>query len=79
MEQQLKRKEKFSTWKNNNSNYFSSKWKDNKKDENFWSKSKDSKKNKKDSKDPKDFKKSNSNPFTSNPKGRIQTLNASSA
>jgi len=35
------------------------------------SKSKDSKENQnKDSKDPKDFKKSNSNPFTSNPKGK---------
>jgi len=74
VEQQLKRKGKLSTWKNNNSNYSSSKWKDNKKGENFWSKSKDSKENKKDSKDPKDCKKSNSNPSTSNPKGKDSNI-----
>jgi len=75
VEQQLKRKGKFFTWKNNNnSNYSSSKWKDNKKDENFLSKSKDSKENQKDSKDPKDFKKSNFNPFTLNPKGKDSNI-----
>jgi len=72
----LKRKGKSSTWKNSHSsNYSFSKWKDNKNSNNFWSKSKDSKENKnKDSKDPKDFKKSNSNPSTSNPKGKDSNI-----
>jgi len=75
VEQQLKRKDKYSTWKNNNSNYSSSKWKENKKGENFWSKSKDFKENQnKDSKDPKDFKKSISNPSPSNPNGKDSNI-----
>ena len=76
VEQQLKRKGKSSTWQNNNfSKFSSSKWKDNKKGGNFWSKSKDFKANQnKDSKDPKDFKKSTSNPSTSNPKGKDSNI-----
>jgi len=75
VEQQLKRKGKFSALKNNNLTYSSSRLKDNKKGGNFWSKSKDSKKiQNKDSKDPKDFMKSNVNPSTSNPKGKDSNI-----
>jgi len=77
VEQQLKRKGKSYTLKNNNnsSNYSSFKWKDNKKGGNFLSRSKDFKENQsKNPKDPKDSRKSNSNPSTSKPKGKDSNI-----